>query len=434
MLNTNRLSHKAISNPLKLDLFALLAALGLLLFPVQFGLNIQGFIFGIQLDIWRVFVFLTIYSVLVKCLLTKKPLRLSISNVDKWVYVFFGILIASIFWSLYPSYSARQAVDIAINLVFYIALINILSISHSRARFRNIWLMSVPWINGFLTIFYFVVYGGLRAGSVSEEAITISNLLAATSIMSIPILWVSINLAGPMLKRINVVGLIIAIVVIFFSQSRAGILASVFVMIATSWLLARQGVIGFFKVVFITVLIASVGLILSTSRLATRTYEEIIDRMHVTVLTPSIEEARFIRQDIGRAYIYDATKTAFKNNPVLGIGLRSLRPYIEDRFDLPKGWIAHGLPIEILTNVGLLGAVSFIILMFYILKELVICYKTSRISDKVENTYNAALTISFIAFILHSIFRPMLTEPYFFTFCAILSANISNAKAPHRTH
>ena len=431
MLNTNRLSQKAISGSFTPEFFAFLAASGLLLFPVQFGLQLQGFIYGIQFDLWRICVFLLLYSVLLKCLLTKNPLRLSISSVDKWVYVFCGIFIASVFWSLYPLHSARQAVDIAINLLFYIALINILAESHARTRFWSIWLMSTPWINGFLTLFYFIAYGGLRAASVSGDPIDISNLLAVTSIMSIPILWASTNLAGPLLRRINSFGLIIALLIVFFSQSRAGIFTSAFVMIATAFLLARQGIIGFFKVVFITVLIGLLALIFSKSYLVTQTYDEIIKRVHKTVFTSSIQEARSIGQDIGRAHMYDATKTILRDDPLLGIGVRSLKPYIEERFDLPRGWIAHGFPIEILTNVGLIGAIPFIILMYTIFRQLGTASLPLTSRGKRENIYNTMLIVSFLGFMLHSLFRPVILEPYFYTFCAIFSTNLKQLKGFH---
>ncbi|MFX0201992.1 MAG: O-antigen ligase family protein [Candidatus Hodarchaeota archaeon] len=433
MPNTNRLSPKGISNSFRPDFFASLAALGLLLFPVQFGLQFQGFIYGIQFDFWRICVFLLFYSVLLKCLLTRKPLNISISNLDKWVYIFCGVLIASVFWSLYPSYSARQAVDITINLVFYIALINILPVSRARTKFWNIWLMSTPWINGLLTLFYFIVYGGLRAGSVSGEAINISNLLAVTSIMTIPILWASTNLAGPLLRRINLLGLILAIVIIFFSESRAGMGTGVFIMLGTAWFLARQEIMSFFKVVFITVLIGLVGVILSTSWFATQTYDKIIDRVRGTVFTSSITEARSIGQDIGRAYMYDATKTVLKSYPLSGIGLRSLKPYIEERFNIPKGWIAHGFPIEILTNVGLVGAIPFMILMYLIFRQLSAVRLSSRSKGNSENIYNTVLAISFLGFMLHSLFRPVIIEPYFYTFCAVFSAQLKEPKISHNS-
>lgn len=291
--------------------------------------------------------------------------------------------------------------------------------------------MCTPWINGLLTLFYFIVYGGLRAASVSGDPIDISNLLAVTSIMSIPILWVSTNLAGPLLRRINSFGLIIALLIVFFSQSRAGIFTSAFVMIATAFLLARQGIIGFFKVAFITVLIGLLALIFSKSYLVAQTYDEIMKRVHKTVVTSSIQEARSIGQDIGRAHMYDATKTILRDDPFLGIGLRSLKPYIEERFDLPRGWIAHGFPIEILTNVGLIGAIPFIILMYTIFRQLATASSPLTSRGNGVNIYTTALTVSFLGFLLHSLFRPVILEPYLYTFCAIFSASLKQLKASH---
>jgi len=419
MKHTGNFSNKASElNFQKSNFLTFLAVIAISLFPVQFGLKLQTFVYGVQVDIWRVCVFVLFYGLLLKCLARKELPRIVTSSVDKWVYIFCSVLVSSIFWSKYPLDSLREAVDLLVVIAYYIVLINIL---HARSIFWKTWFTLTPWINMSLAVIYSVYYGGLRVGSISEEAISISNLVAITSVMSMPGLWASAIVGGPLLRKLNLVGLIINILIVFLSESRTGTVIMLISIIVSCCFLSKNGVRSFSKSLLIIFLIAVSSIIVLKSQVGMQTYNELLDRMSRTRFTTSIEEARFLKHDIGRAYEYKSARIILQENLLFGIGLRSFKSYIEERFLLPRGWIAHGFPIEILTNVGLIGSISFIILIFCIFKGLKINPRFSTAKGKEENIYNTALTISFISFMLHSLFRPMITEPYFYIFCAIFS-------------
>lgn len=213
-------------------------------------------------------------------------------------------------------------------------------------------------------------------------------------LLSVPLLFFSLFLAG---KRAHLLFMIVALIITFIFSTEM-----------------KKFFIQLVKVV-LGILLGIVGLILSLSFVSFDSESQIgkvINRINETI------EGFMAGEDItsGRIYLYDYAFQLFNETPILGIGWRTFSEMSVGVLNNDRGSHPHNIYFQLLTELGIIGFILFIIPVIYVL------IKTIKLLMNYNITFNSNMHWKFVLqfslylqtfFILYGLTGNLLTDRLF---------------------
>ena len=402
----------------------------LYLYPINFLMG-TTFWRNIQVDLWRIAIITLLFFFLITCLPKRKSLYLSLSRLDLLLYFFILSISISFFWSLYPIETARYTFDIYFLILLYFVLINLNREKRNFFSYGNFFLF-LPLVIFTISIIIIVKYGDLRPEKTEVESIP--NILASASELSIPILLFFLFTRTDSVKKIfAIVGLVLSIVNAILAQARGSLLTIaleiclffIIIMIAKPIRFARP-----LKVLaYITIIVFAVSFFLTNTGIGRKTYGETLNRIQKTTL--DINKAKKHKQDIVRNLFYKySVDVIIKQKWMLGIGYGAFNKNMEMLFG--KGTIPHNFIIEIVSSIGILGLLLFLVLLLNSYRNFLKYYSTLKKEGQDENSFFIlSLICCYTGLLFHAMFRPFLDNPLLYVFLALASAAKYHATFSH---
>lgn len=243
-----------------------------------------------------------------------------------------------------------------------------------------------------------------RINSVTQEPSHLSlNLLC-----SLPILFVLyfLNKESNKKRNLNFIILLISSIILILSTSTTAILGIVVLFFISSYSLSKFKIYNTNKLFFI-------GLFLLSITLISYNNIEIVQSFINQILINKGETS----SALVRAYTVSTSFEYFLKYPILGIGWSVAT--------------SDDLVILILANSGILGLVSFIAMIIYILKKSINLYNNDIYFKNLDQYFliNISFFISLTVFIMVSVFLGFLWyQPLFYFVVGILISNFNNSK------
>ncbi|CCU81050.1 hypothetical protein HSACCH_02543 [Halanaerobium saccharolyticum subsp. saccharolyticum DSM 6643] len=215
--------------------------------------------------------------------------------------------------------------------------------------------------------YYFLDYARIKAFSFS---LTFGNLIAVmVTTMIIYIFWSDLN------KRTKIILFLINFIFVLnliFSKSRGAWLAFIVGIFVLGLIKSRKLIVLF--LVFLTILFL------------------VMPPQYTNRFKSSFDISYDFEENSSNAYRIAMWKTAIdiiKDNPVIGLGYDNYRTPLSDKYKVdeikPKGYIhVHNTFLQFGSEIGLFGLFSFLYLMYFTLKKVIIFYKEeSKINVKI---------------------------------------------------
>ncbi len=324
-------------------------------------------------------------------------------------YLFFSLPFFSVIWAHYPSETLFLGAIHLINIfIFYMTLqVGKKSIIGLVRKL----VIVIPIITALIFFAFLMIFGSVRAASseMKEVVLSFPNIGAAFVVLLIPYLIISKQLGLSRNWR-NFLW-VASLFIIFMSEGRSAIGLSIMGIFLTYFILKGFNLRILFKALSVAGLILFSGLILDTTLkkgLINSTATRLINSTNLVdnVLKGPDQSA----DDYRRALQYYYGIEAIKENPILGIGFRGLKPYMIERLHNERlGVISHNI---IITTLGEMGLISFLLAVWIFWYSIASLRKIIKnYFDEEAKTLAKATMISIILMIIQVQFRPFFINP-----------------------
>ena len=166
--------------------------------------------------------------------------------------------------------------------------------------------------------------------------------------------------AGPGLRRLSRWCFALASIALVFTQSRGGLLAYAVMLVASACFFAPTHKTRMRRIAFVVVAL------IITGALAGIFFQRLTEVDEFTA--------------VSRLAIWGGALTVFAGSPLTGIGYGNLRGLLGGLIGLPDGWMgdAHNLYLELLAETGIVGFLTFAVLIAIALRLALKHYRNSR--------------------------------------------------------
>ncbi|EKD57095.1 MAG: O-antigen polymerase [uncultured bacterium] len=351
---------------------------------------------------WSIIVFLTI------CFISLSQSGYLPRSLTVYIFIIFTILISLPVYNLIDSKEKLQKI---IRIIFYSSLV---------VGIFAIWqflgdLAGLPtYLTGLRDAYTKHVFGFPRVQAFSNEPLYLANFLLLPLGLSISLFLGKIY---PIKKSIFFTLIIILILSLSLTVARSGYIG--FIVMLLIILFVK------FKKVFTTknILIISSIIIIAcggTYWFLSRSETGSLDRFITRITLQDISQGD---STIGRINTYERALSYWQESPLIGIGIGNYAMRSKDYppADEMKDWdIVNNEYIEILTETGVLGLASFIIIFMVLLWRSVLAYY--RTNDELIKSIILGLSAALVAVLIQYNFFSTLYIVYFWVLVALIVA------------
>jgi O-antigen ligase len=323
------------------------------------------------------------------------------------VYVFFAVPLASVLWARYPADTLWHGSLVLANMaIFYLA-----SRANAEDSTKLISRLSVVIPLVMLVAFGLIwkQYGSVRPHSreMADVIGSFANLASALVVLIVPYLLVFLYEAKR--KPFMWITLITAILVVLLSQSRGAYVMLIISVFLTLLLLPdhlNKRIILICKLTGVaSVMVIMLFLFVDVDRIAV----PVVERFQQSqLLDEGWGEPVRGEADYKRALMYTQGLDLIREEALLGIGYGGFSRYIEERNGIFI--VSHNLIISVWGEMGIPGMTALI----WLLTSAFVKLHRQRNNQRLPRTAVLMATATLVALVvavLHSMFRPLLTNP-----------------------
>ena len=310
--------------------------------------------------------------VLIYFLFSKKKIKLAYSIQTKLIFYFLGLLCSYIPFAVNNYLAYITAKTILLYLPFILSVIIIVNSTDILKKFININLLFMNYI---------LIYGIFNEGRGAGNYFTDENDISLYACTWIPFAFYLFISSRGKIRLFYLISLFIAIASVVVSFSRGGFvgLISVFIVI---WLFSPKKLLS-----FVIILVIAGGLWLYTDS----AYKK--EMSTVTDITEGTATERLLS--------WQAAWNMFIDNP-LGVGGNNFQ-ILFPKYQPPElkknmwGRVAHSLWFTLIPELGILGIIIFISLLYYNLKDIFIIKKMTENSKNPDLIFLHHISLAFFA-------------------------------------
>lgn len=370
-----------------------------------FALSICSLFVAVQ-TYYRIFYIAVTGAVLVQIMVVPRHgVDRAIRGAGRWIVLFAYLALTSL-WAQFPGVTTKQ---VLVDLIFFPIWVISYTVA-SSVDFKKLTglCLGLPVVVACVLALIF-----LRFGAVRPQGIEGLEAFGATANVCVGFVCASLPF---MLWRLYchrsigaLMALALAIAIIGFSQSRAGILSGAIaillgvVCLSINVRQAFKRIVGFVAVVAVlVVLVISAGVV-------PEMFLESAERMKDT--STDIEEVTFNRaaEDYTRKLMYYAGYRLFLEHPIQGIGYKNLAPATERDHQLYVS--SHCLAITLMTECGIPGTLLFVWATGVIVLNTT--KARGRAGNRPERAAFGACLAAMVTILFHGVFHAVFPGPIF---------------------
>ena len=345
---------------------------GLMIYWAWFIVRPQEIVLGLggELPLERILVLALIASLVIHRRLFKGE-RFLLGRIS-WAFLgFLGVCYLSILTAVWRGGALITANDLAKTFVFFFCFVNLITGPKDLRRFLWVYVIGIGW-EAASSLWAFGAHPYFAQGIQRATSLEVTwgdpNITAANLALTLPILAVLLKGTRGFLGKSLLVGLGASyLICIVLTGSRGGAVLTVVVFLALALQSSKRMLL--IPALFGCLVLAWV-FVPPEYQERYRTLLELREDLTSSNLNSSQAESAQ-----GRLIGFEVAMQMFKDRPILGVGCGDFAPAWWAR-DLPysyhglKGWHQpHNLPGQLLSELGLLGALSFGFLIFTILRQ-----------------------------------------------------------------
>ncbi len=345
---------------------------GLMIYWAWFIVRPQEIVLGLggELPLERILVLALIASLVIHRRLFKGE-RFLLGRIS-WAFLgFLGVCYLSILTAVWRGGALVTANDLAKTFVFFFCFVNLITGPKDLRRFLWVYVIGIGW-EAASSLWAFGAHPYFAQGIQRATSLEVTwgdpNITAANLALTLPILAVLLKGTRGFLGKSLLVGLgALYLICIVLTGSRGGAVLTVVVFLALALQSSKRMLLipSLFGC-----LVLAWAFVPPEYQERYRTLLELREDLTSSNLNSSQAESAQ-----GRLIGFEVAMQMFKDRPILGVGCGDFAPAWWAR-DLPysyhglKGWHQpHNLPGQLLSELGLLGALSFGFLVFTILRQ-----------------------------------------------------------------
>jgi O-antigen ligase len=345
---------------------------GLMIYWAWFIVRPQEIVLGLggELPLERILVLALIASLVIHRRLFKGE-RFLLGRIS-WAFLgFLGVCYLSILTAVWRGGALVTANDLATTFVFFFCFVNLITGPKDLRRFLWVYVIAIGW-EAASSLWAFGAHPYFAQGIQRATSLEVTwgdpNITAANLALTLPILAVLLKGTRGFVGKSLLVGLgALYLICIVLTGSRGGAVLTVVVFLALALQSSK-------RMLLIPTLFGCLALawvfVPPEYQERYRTLLELREDLTSNNLNSSQAESAQ-----GRLIGFEVAMQMFMDRPILGVGCGDFAPAWWAR-DLPysyhglKGWHQpHNLPGQLLSELGLLGALSFGFLIFTILRQ-----------------------------------------------------------------
>jgi O-antigen ligase len=292
-----------------------------------------------------------------------------------------------------------------VRLIILLAYISILKFDYNQKQ-RICILKIISFIGVVITVYYIVnaalVYGtsyeNLSMGLAAKDNLARAGFLGTTNtiasflVFTIPLslsFWYHVGKASIKLKLLMIFGIFAQLILLSSISSRAGIVGLIGGLLLgfslSGRLLTRNAKLGRF--IFTILIFLSIAFILTPDPVIVRTKN---------VFSQERLENEFTT-DYGRLALIRSAFDAFKQNPIIGIGIGNFANF-NLNYSMGSGSETHNIFFQTLAEEGIVGFILLVSILFLLIKRLIYLCKISNSISQIlilSSTLGTLLNSSF---------------------------------------
>ncbi|MCJ7508814.1 MAG: O-antigen ligase family protein [candidate division Zixibacteria bacterium] len=312
------------------------------------------------LHVERIFGVLVLLSMLLKIKFRKTQLSFVHNPINYILLAFLAVMGLSVFTSFWPTQSVNATIDFAKILVFYFLIVNLLNDQKRLRIFIWEYILLIGWVAVSSLEGYFSGNIQFAQGIERAQGITGSdpNSLAVTLALAAPFIWYILFVEkSRWLKLLSIGVLIASLYTIILTGSRSAILGLVTIVFLV-WIRSRRKFVS----LIIALLIVTITWIVMPEQYKGR-YKTILSSTHGEIDDSSQ----------GRINAWKAGMEMFFDRPFLGVGVGAFGTAHATSYTpegKPRSWLkAHNTYVQLLAELGILGTIIFVILIYNIIRQ-----------------------------------------------------------------
>jgi putative inorganic carbon (hco3(-)) transporter len=276
-----------------------------------------------------------------------------------WLLILFaGALVASVPTSVWPSQSMLSISNFINTLVFYLLMVNVLTTEKRLAGFIWVFILS----GGYTAISSAIAYlgGNFTFAQGIDRAQSLAgadpNTLANSLVLAVPFMAFAIGWAkGRFLKLVSIMLAIASVFTIAITGSRGGVMG-LLVVLFLIWLTSKHRLVT----MMIFLVVVAIGWLALPEQYKAR-YSSV-----TSVATGEVDPSTQ-----GRYNAWHAGVNMFYARPLFGIGVGDFSvAYASGDYSNQRHWLApHSLYVQIIAELGLAGVLTFVPLIFYMMRQ-----------------------------------------------------------------
>jgi O-antigen ligase len=340
---------------------------GLLLYMSWFMVRPQEFIIGLggTLPLERILALAAIGSSILHLKLLK-PRQLISSPITHALLAFLAVNYLSLASSIWKTNTLDTANELGKGIIFYYLMIILIDDSNKLRKSLWLFLLCTAWIAG-SSIYNYYTNPYYAQGIHRATSLTLTygdpNATASSLARAMPFLFALLGLTRGWWQRIVLVSfLALYLMAIVFTGSRAGVVQVVVAFLLVGLFSRRR-----WLVLPLCFLILTLAWVLTPAEYQKR-YKTTL------AFAGDLESGRQPKDEsaYGRIVGWKVSVQIFKDHPILGVGAGNFAAAfwgLNYSYEGRKGWFQpHNLPGQLISELGTLGAISFLFLNFTIVR------------------------------------------------------------------
>ena len=325
--------------------------------------------------------------------------------------LFVGALVVSVPTSVWPSNSVSAIEIFLTTCIFYFLIVNVLTTEKRLVGFMWLFILS----GGYTAISSALAYfqGNLVVAQGIDRAQALSgadpNTLAVNLVLAVPFMAFAVGWTKRGLVRFALIMLAIASAfTIAITGSRGGVIG-LLVVLFFIWITSKHRMVT--MVIFLVGI--SIGWLVLPAQYKERYYS--ITSVTTGEVDPSTQ---------GRYDAWKAGVNMFFSRPLFGIGVGNFAvAYASGDYSGRGHWLkAHSLYVQLIAELGMAGVVTFVPLIFYMIRQnfrLRKLMRKSRVESPLLRGVSYSITSSTGALLITSILGHSLFRMHWYMCCAL---------------
>lgn len=324
-----------------------------------------------------------------------------------WLVIFYLYLTTSAIWALYPSFTLKSmAVNSIFLLVWFLAYV--LATNYSAIVVANTFKALTLLILG-IFLYLIIRFGTIRPydqETMKSFGLT-GNAAGLWLAISLPfLLWLVLKKA-----RFAKSCVVLAVALVFISQSRAAYLIMLFCFLMYSMVTARRKLQYVWRLMVAAA--ALLGIVSVTYALPfTRNIVETgIERLLVNdePINRGADPGSLAAEvDVERLWMFEQGWEGFSTHPIRGVGYNNITVMTEDAYGYSV--TSHNILLTLIAECGIPGLLIFATLMASFFRR--IC--RNRRKGSTDREFWLAMTVAMVAALLSGMMHPLLGLPLFY--------------------